>query len=99
MPSHELLLISIEAQRLHEDAVLNADLANVMEHPGEFDSLDLGFIKTHLTRHGACDAGDTIRVATGEAVFRVDCLRERGYGAEEQVARLGVLREGIAREQ
>src|SRR2546423_6773159 len=99
MPPHELLFVGIESHRLHEDAILDADLPDVVEKAGELDALDLPLADAHLSSDRAGDPGDAIRVATGEPVLRVDGLRQRTDGAEEQVARLGIFREGVSSEK
>ena len=99
MTAHELLLVGIEPHRLHEDAVFDADLADVVQQARELDALDVRFAESHLTRDSPRDPRNPVRVASGEAIFRVDSLRERAHGAEEQLARLSVFREGVAREE
>ena len=99
MTPHELLLIGVKTSRFHQDPVLDADLADVVEEAGELDLLDLPLGDPELPRDRARDARHAIGVAAGEPVFRVDRLRQCLHRSVEEIARLGVPAERIAREQ
>src|SRR6185295_3371720 len=77
VPTHEVPFVLIQPRWLHEDPILDADLPDVVEHPGEFDLFDLVLGEIHLTRDRPSYARYPIRMPTCESVLRIDRLRER----------------------
>src|SRR6266511_4529951 len=99
MELHHLRLFRLETARLEKYPILDTDLPDVMEQPGELDLLDVALRQSHLAGDRSGDPGHAVRMTASEAVFRIDRLRERAHGTEEELAQLGVFRERVTREE
>jgi hypothetical protein len=99
MPPHELLLIRVQSCGFHEDAVLDSDLADVVQEAGQLDLFDFSLRDAELAGDGTRDSRNAVGVATRESVLRVDRLRQRRYRPVKEVPGLGVAAKRVAREQ
>src|SRR5437773_11180574 len=91
MSAHQLLFVGVETLWLHQDPILDADLAYVVEHARELYLLDQTFGETDLSCDRARNPRNPIRVAARKPVLRVNGLREGADSAEEQFAGSRVL--------
>ncbi len=75
---------------LAEDRVADADLAEVVQEPGEVEVADLASSQAHLLSEPDRDPRDPLAVAAGVRIFGVDRRREAADDAEERLLQLVV---------
>ena len=83
---HELVFLARESRRLAEDAVVDADLADVVEQGGQPTRRAPPRERAPCSARGRGIAGDPFGVAAGVGVLRVDRRHERPHGVDEQLA-------------
>src|SRR5205807_1225667 len=86
MLHHLAVLGVVEQARLAQDRVRHADLADVVDHPGEPYALDPLLAHTELTGDGGGVPADGLGVASGPAVADVERLGEHEHRGDALLA-------------
>ena len=89
---HDFAFVGVELTWFEEDAVGDADLADVVEDGAELEGFQVVSVESEMAADRECDLGESFDVAVGAGVFDLNRVgeRRRDRGAHESFSDLGL---------